>query len=458
MLTAKLMNKKPFSRLSLLSLCCAMGASGLAQSQTEAEVDEVDAVQTLMSATPADTLHLPLGGLEALLPPCARPDSNFITLPGGQSGAMRLFVDKMDSVLLLGSGRVSILQIGGSHIQADMYTEVFRQRLDSLNGGLRPARGFLFPFSVAKTNNPPGYKVRRGGEWQMARCSVRKPRPALGVSGITVFTGSPAAWFSIDTDPDSAGRWLSSSLRLLARSATGWLVPVITLDDTTLRPSVTDSLGYVFRLPRPVSRFELRFETDTAAGAKADTFFVDGIVPGADDDGITFHTIGVNGASVPSYLRCELFERQLAALRPDLVILSIGINDASGPNFSADAFREAYDSLLATFRRVNPRCAFIFVTNNDSKRRVRRRRRVVNANGPVAREAFVTMAEKWHGGLWDLFGIMGGLGSMAQWQKAGLAQRDNVHFTRAGYKVIGAMFYDAFLNFYLDQEATDDND
>ena len=68
------------------------------------------------------------------------------------------------------------------------------------------------------------------------------------------------------------------------------------------------------------------------------------------------------------------------------------------------------------------------------------------------------MAEKWQGGLWDLFGIMGGLGSMAQWQKAGLAQKDNVHFTRAGYKVVGAMFYDAFLNFYLDQEATDDND
>lgn len=452
------MSKKTTSRLAAVTLCLAVSAAGLAQPQSEAEVDEVDAAQTLMSAAPADTLPLPVGGLEALLPPCARPDSNFISLPGGMSEAMSLFIDKMDSVLLLGRGRVSILQIGGSHIQADIYTEVFRQRLDSLNGGLRPARGFIFPFSVAKTNNPPGYKVRRGGEWQKARCSVRKPRPALGVSGITVFTGSPAAWFSIDTDPDSAGRWLSSSLRLLARSRTGWLVPVIDLGDTSLRPSSTDSLGYVFRLPRPASRFVLRFETDTASGARADTFFVDGIIPGADDDGITFHTIGVNGASVPAYLRCELFERQLAALRPDLVILSIGINDASGPNFSADAFREGYDRLLATFRRVNPRCAFIFVTNNDSKRRARRRRRVVNTNGPVAREAFVSMAEKWQGGLWDLFCIMGGLGSMAQWQKAGLAQKDNVHFTRAGYKVVGAMFYDAFLNFYLDQEATDDND
>ena len=223
------MNRTTSLRLAAVPLCLAVNAGSLAQSQSEAEVDEVDAVQTLMSAAPADTLPLPLGGLEALLPSCARPDSNFISLPGGKSEAMSLFVDKMDSVLLLGRGRVSILQIGGSHIQADMYTEVFRQRLDSLNGGLRPARGFLFPFSVAKTNNPPGYKVHRGGEWQMARCSVRKPRPALGMSGITVFTSSPAAWFSIDTDPDSAGRWLSSSLRLLARSRTGWLLPVIAL-------------------------------------------------------------------------------------------------------------------------------------------------------------------------------------------------------------------------------------
>ena len=39
---------------------------------------------------------------------------------------------------------------------------------------------------------------------------------------------------------------------------------------------------------------------------------------------------------------------------------------------------------------------------------------------------------------------MGGLKSMEKWQHAGLAQRDKVHFTRAGYLLVGDLFYDAF--------------
>ena len=407
---------------------------------------------------PSDTLPLfsDAAAIRALLPPCAKPDSDGIRLPGGTGRELATFVDKLDSVLLLGKGRVSIIQIGGSHVQADIHTEVFRQRLDSLNGGLRPARGFLFPYSVAKTNNPPGYRVRYGGHWDKARCSVNKPRPQLGVGGIAVFTSDTSAWISFDTDPDSTGRWALTGMRLLSRPGRQNLTPTIDLGDTLIAPSSADDISYTFSLPRPTTRFTLRFRADSLAAPEP--FFVDGIVPTSPDDGITFHTIGVNSAAVVHYLRCELFESQLRALRPDLMIMSIGVNDASGPNFNPDTFRDNYDRLIAIARRVNPDCAFIFISNNDTKRRQRRRRRIVNANGPLAREAFASLAEKWQGGFWDLFSVKGGLGSMSQWQKAGLAQRDCVHFSRQGYKLVGALFYDAFLNFYLDQEPSDDNE
>lgn len=400
-------------------------------------------------ATPAATLR-------SMLPACARPDSNVLAMPGGVAPQMRRLVAKMDSVLLLGQGRVSIVQIGGSHVQADLHTEVFRQFLDSLNGGLRPPRGFLFPYAVARTNNPPGYCVRHGGAWGSSRCAGRRTRhsPPLGLGGIVVFTSDPGAWIEFDTDPDTVGRWRHDMLRVVGRSARGGLSPVVSLGDTVVPPAAADSLGYVFALPRPVSRFELRM---AGGGCAADTFFLDGVVPQGGDDGIVFHTIGVNGATVRSYLSCSLLEEEMSLLRPDLVIFAIGVNDASGAVFSPEAFCDNYDRLIEAFRRVSPDCALLFVSNNDTKRRLRRRRRVVNANGPAARDAFEAIAEKWQGGLWDLFEVMGGLGSMGQWQEAGLARRDNVHFTRAGYKVVGALFYDAFLHFYLDQEATDDN-
>ena len=50
-----------------------------------------------------------------------------------------------------------------------------------------------------------------------------------------------------------------------------------------------------------------------------------------DKSGVKYHSIGVNGASVPSYLRCDYLMDQLKLVKPDLVIFSIGINDAYEP-------------------------------------------------------------------------------------------------------------------------------
>lgn len=446
---------------------------------TEAEEEEAERLDPEFATAEnleLDTIALPSSGWEALLPKCARPDSNFISLPGGLSPEMSRFIDKMDSVLLYGKGRVSILHIGGSHVQADMYTNEFRIRIDSLNNGLRPPRGYLFPFRVAKTNNPTNFRVTAAGRWDKARCSVRKQRPPLGIDGISVWTSDPTAWIGFDMDPNRSGRWTSTALKVIGRSVpspTGQhLTPIIRVDGQDVRPSSYDvrTMTYSFRLPKPSSCFTLHFahsarqhadslkiESAESSASRA-TFYVDGIIPENEEDGIVYHTVGVNGAAVPHYLKCEYFERQMGALCPDLVILSVGINDASGPNFVPDNFKSNYDQLLRVFRRINPNCAFIFITNNDSKRRVSRRKRIVNKNGELAEQAFREIATKWQGGLWDLFDIMGGLGSMAEWQKNGLAGRDNIHFSRLGYKVVGALFYDAFLNFYLDQDPVEQED
>ncbi len=466
---------EPLSADTLVDAAPTLDAMASEAEQEEAERLDPEFAQADESDT--DTITLPPNGWAALLPKCARPDSNFISLPGGFSPEMGILVDKLDSVLLYGKGRVSILHIGGSHVQADMYTHEFRCRIDSLNNGLRPPRGYLFPFRIAKTNNPSNFRVTAAGKWDKARCSVRKPRPALGIDGISVWTSDPTAWIGFDMDPQHSGRWTATSLHLIGRSVPSTsgsvLTPIIRIDGEDIRPAAYDSatMTFAFRLLRAVSDFKLHFAHSSLAKADSicasaaaslhvpalarPTFYVDGVIPDNDEDGIVYHTVGVNGAAVPHYLRCEYFERQVAALHPDLVIMAIGINDASGPNFVPENFKANYDNLIRAFRRINPNCAFIFITNNDSKRRVSRRKRIVNKNGVLAQEAFRDIATKWQGGLWDLFDVMGGLGSMAEWQKCGLAGRDNIHFSRLGYKVVGALFYDAFLNFYLDQDPVD---
>ena len=150
------------------------------------------------------------------------------------------------------------------------------------------------------------------------------------------------------------------------------------------------------------------------------------------------------------YLLCENFERDLALVKPDLVIFGIGINDASGDSFTKQAFKNDYRALIESIRNVSPDCAILFISNNDSYKRLRRRRYAVNTNGLIVEAAFKELAREFDAGLWNQFDIMGGLRSMQQWKDHGLAQKDKVHFTNSGYRLIGDLLFNALIDTYVE--------
>jgi len=67
---------------------------------------------------------------------------------------------KLDTLLRFKKGKVRIMQMGGSHIQAEIWPDQVRKDLlelgDSINGG----RGFFFPFRLAKTWNPKNFQIQ----------------------------------------------------------------------------------------------------------------------------------------------------------------------------------------------------------------------------------------------------------------------------------------------------------
>ena len=94
------------------------------------------------------------------------------------------------------------------------------------------------------------------------------------------------------------------------------------------------------------------------------------------------------------------------------------------------------------------------MTNNDSYSKEKGRRKKVryqvNPNGRIVEEAFMELGKQHNAAVWDQFDIMGGLGSMQDWETAELAQKDKVHFTSSGYRVIGDLLYNALISRYLD--------
>ena len=164
------------------------------------------------------------------------------------------------------------------------------------------------------------------------------------MTGIAVSTSDTCAEISVKLNLDTASRWNFTRLRLLGYADLPCM-PVITnaTANTDVLPIFDKENGsYLFQFSEPKDSFTLRIrQTDSLPR----NFTVCGFIAENDEDGVVYHSIGVNGAAVSSYLACENFERDLRLIKPDMVVFAIGINDAVPLNFSEERFISMYDSL-----------------------------------------------------------------------------------------------------------------
>ena len=353
------------------------------------------------------------------------------------------FYRKLDSVVQFKQGNVNIIHIGGSHVQAGVMSHRIRQNILTTYPESVASRGFIFPYSVApKSNNPIDYRVYHQGSFGLVRNVYKELEKPLGVGGIAVYSQDTFAEIKIEIK-NSYPPFVTDSIVLFGFADSGLVVPEIVLDTVCYMPVFIDSIlqRYIYKVTPFSDSFVIRWCVDSG-----NCFTLSGIWLGNNAPGITFHSIGVNGASVSSFLSCVNFERDLTFLKPDMVIFGIGINDAASDKFDTLEFEKNYLLLIDKIKTVNPDCAFIFITNNDSYKRIARGKYSVNTNGLTARNVFYRLAAQTSGAVWDQFEIMGGLKSMYKWMQAGLAKKDRVHFTNAGYNLMGDLFFNAWLD------------
>lgn len=367
-------------------------------------------------------------------------DANVLHYDSTAAPMQGLF-ERWQRMVETGSGNINIVHIGGSHVQAGTFPNTVRCRILQAYPDRVGSRGMIFPYSAAaKCNNPADYRVHCIERMALTRCVYKEYDHSLGLCGIAVTASDSLAEVQIVMNEPGVD-YATSRVVVIGHSDQG-IVPLLHVNDRDIHPSYVDPRTdrFVFNLSRPVDSFAVMLPCQ-----EGDQFTLSGIYLGNRRAGFSYHSIGVNGAAVPDYLRCRDFVRDLRLLHPDLIIFGIGINDASGPNFDTAVFRQNYLQLIDSIRTVNPDCAFIFVTNNDSFRKVSRRKYNVNLNGPLAREVFYRLAEETGGAVWDQFEVMGGLKSMDLWRQAKLAQTDRVHFTANGYRLVGNLLADALL-------------
>jgi len=369
-------------------------------------------------------------------------DSSRIEYPGDRH-ALDDFYAKLSTLILEGKGQVNIVQIGGSHIQADIMSGEMRKRFQSFQGDQNAGRGFVFPYRLAHTNTPYGYHFERGGNWSTCRNVQKKRICTLGMAGISAYTEDSAASLAVCFEPENDIKYHFNRIKIYHD-----ILPTsfeIQLDSGVVASQYTDTAaGFTeFQLKDYIDSLGMKFlKTDSLQTG----FQLYGMTLETDEPGVIFHNLGINGAATASFLRCSLLSQQLATIKPDLVILGLGINDAYGKNFSQREYENNYDQLVKEIRKANPDVSIIYTTNNDSYIR----RHYLNRNGIKVQESMKRLAKNQNAGLWDMFEIMGGLNSIVVWQRYGLAKKDRIHFTRAGYILMGDLIFDSIIRDFGD--------
>lgn len=362
----------------------------------------------------------------------------------GDSDRFMAFYQKLDTLIFKGKGQVNIVHMGGSHVQAGTLSGQMRKDWLHLSPGLQHDRGFFFPYNLAKTNNPNDYDIAYDGFWEGCRCALPSADCYWGVSGINASTVDTNASLTVTAKDENDRPYSFTRVRIFYAFSDTSFVPFPMMPDNPYRAFADSSGQYIeFSFEKPATTLSLRFRpTDTIQKG----FTLQGIQYLSDKPGLTYHAIGVNGAATYSYLRCANFANQMVSLQPDLVIFGIGINDAHRPEneFSQSTYERNYDSLVGLILTANPNAVFIFMTNNDSFYKGR----YSNPNIVKVQAAMRKLAAKYQSGYWDLFEVMGGFNSIRTWERYGLAKKDKIHFTPAGYVLNADLLFEAIKQSY----------
>ncbi len=378
----------------------------------------------------------------------AQPTSSYTFLDQSanvisQADYLKPFWEKLQALEEFQDRQLHVLHIGDSHIQADMFTGEVRNLLMKDPRFSAASRGFVFPYKLAKSNNPFDYEISYTGEWNGHRSVLPSHLSEWGIAGISASTIDASSTFTFKLAADQT--YPITIIKLFYPVENGnSFQPVLQLVGKRNRViSMLKKKGMVeYKLEKPVREFTFSLKSEISVQRE---FLLQGLWVGNHVPGISYSASGVNGARVDTYFRCQNFYRDLTYLNPDLLIISLGTNEAFSAEFNAREFSRNMDSLLLGIREVAPDLPILLTTPGDSFRNQKPNTANATAGNVIKANAFAYSCS-----VWDFYAVMGGFQAINQWKANNLCQPDMLHLTPKGYSVQGELLYQAIINAYTD--------
>lgn len=331
--------------------------------------------------------------------------------------------------------KLHVVQLGDSHTAADEMTNTVRVQLQNTlgNGGM----GWGMPMYFT------GQRLVRYGYdnngWQAISSRTRSDEN-YSLGGLLAVPQFAGARLTIKAKQAESTQNFKVSIRQQA-------------GDTALMGS--DAQGRSFSIEAPIKNgtwqvvdFVAQPPFTLQAGQSQQTAIGGWWGENQSSKGAIVSALGINGAQLSYWDRWnhQGWQKELAAVSPNLLILAYGTNEAYNNNLDVERTRQTLIEKIRAIRSASPETAVMIVSAPESLKGIAG----ACGNRPVKLTAVQQMqrevAQQQKTLYWDWQDAMGGSCSMKSWINRGDARRDGVHFSASGYQKLGNMLASDILN------------
>ena len=414
--------------------------------------------------------------------------------------AIAQFLEKLALLQKNRVGKINIVHIGDSHIQADLMTNKVRKNLQAQFGNA--GRGLVFPHNFARTNGSWDIRFSSNGNWNNHKIVSTADGSPMGISGIGLWTNASDFFIEFNAKeadnffntikiitPKSANSFAFSlekkiiasekkvPKRIIHKIKNGEAISIIAdkynvsiaqikkangLKNNNIRAGKTLKIPTNEMQTKVAERSEFvplkmhsdenthYFKSEKALEKiyiipnKNEKYFeLSGLVLENNNPGILYHNIGVNGAKLSDYNKYSLFFEQLKALNPDLIIVGLGTNESFDKMNSRD-YMAQLDLFIQNAKAQNPAVEILVTTPPPSLFK----RKFPNIFVADYAQKILNVAVENNYAVWDMYSQLGGLYGVRRNFNKGIIGKDRVHYSKAGYELQGNLLSDAILKTY----------
>ncbi len=337
-------------------------------------------------------------------------------------------LNQLENQSNLDTDPLCILHLGDSHVQMGHFTNAIRNGMQAEFGGSE--LGIFFPYALCDGYNPAEIDIRSNATWKCATNSRPDSSIQVGITGATAQTTDSISQIQFAFKGNKKLKTVSVYHQNLANQfeirCEGALIQT--------HSNGRQTAFTIIALAEEAAEIQIEIIKLTADDKHFSLYGVS--MNQLPSEGIDYHAFGVSGNQYPFYADLSpLFEAQLRDLNPDLIILSLGSNDAYRKGIDSIHYQQLITAFITTIQGIAPKISLIITSPPDTKYKNQR-----PASENIILNSIRQASQLTQISTWDFHTLMGGFESNPQWQKMNLANKDGLHLTDEGYQLEGKLF------------------